>query len=150
MTPINSLDFPALVAAAPKGLFMTGTPDLELDGDTGTGFQTLCFVDQTNHHMRIGWYTDTYRRTEGGWRLADQVNDLPPTQWRTRRWQTARPQPSRAIGFGGLNARNRRAVELSRFKAEVDAWLDANEEELTSDRSTASARWTSRWINCAR
>ncbi|HEX3796881.1 MAG TPA: nuclear transport factor 2 family protein [Acidimicrobiales bacterium] len=62
-------DFPTLVAAAPKGLFMTGTPDLDIDGDAGSGFQTLCFVDQTNHHMRIGWYTDTYRRTDCGWRL---------------------------------------------------------------------------------
>ncbi len=62
-------DFPTLVAAAPKGLFLTGTPSLELDGDVGSGRQTLCFVDQTNHAMRIGWYTDTYRRTEHGWRL---------------------------------------------------------------------------------
>ena len=64
-------DFPALVAAAPKGLFLTGTPVLDLDGaaGTGTGSQTLCFVDQTTHDMRIGWYSDTYRRTEKGWRL---------------------------------------------------------------------------------
>jgi hypothetical protein len=62
-------DFPTLVAAAPKGLFMVGTPALELDGDTGTGEQPLCFVDQTNHAMRIGWYTDTYVRTDKGWRL---------------------------------------------------------------------------------
>ena len=62
-------DFPGLVEAAPKGLFLTGPPQLDLDGDTGSGFQTLCFVDETNHHMRIGWYTDSYRRTELGWRL---------------------------------------------------------------------------------
>jgi SnoaL-like domain len=62
-------DFPALVAAAPKGLFLTGHPALELDGDSGTGSQTLCFVEQSTHDMRIGWYTDTYRRTEKGWRL---------------------------------------------------------------------------------
>jgi hypothetical protein len=62
-------DFPALVAAAPKGLFLVGSPVLELDGDTGTGEQPLCFVDQTNHEMRIGWYSDTYRRTSDGWRL---------------------------------------------------------------------------------
>jgi hypothetical protein len=62
-------DFPELVRAAPKGLFLTGTPVLELDGDTGTGQQTLCFVDQTTHDMRIGYYTDSYRRTALGWRL---------------------------------------------------------------------------------
>jgi hypothetical protein len=62
-------DFPRLVAAAPKGLFMTGTPLVELDVDEGTGTQTLCFIDQTNHNMRIGWYSDTYRRTADGWRL---------------------------------------------------------------------------------
>lgn len=62
-------DFPTLVAAAPKGLFLVGPPVLELDGDTGTGEQPLCFVDQTNHDMRIGWYADTYRRTPDGWRL---------------------------------------------------------------------------------
>jgi hypothetical protein len=64
-------DFPTLVAAAPKGLFLTGTPVLDLDREAGigSGTQTLCFVEQTTHEMRIGWYTDTYRRTEQGWRL---------------------------------------------------------------------------------
>src|SRR6201995_3376435 len=62
-------DFPELVRAAPKGLFLTGTPLLDLDADTGTGQQTLCFVDQTTHDMRIGYYTDAYRRTDAGWRL---------------------------------------------------------------------------------
>ena len=62
-------DFPALVAAAPKGLFMVGPPALDLDGDEGTGQQPLCFVEQKTHDMRIGWYTDSYRRTDQGWRL---------------------------------------------------------------------------------
>jgi SnoaL-like domain len=62
-------DFPALVRAAPKGLFLTGTPALELHGDAGAGVQPLCFVDQKTHDMRIGYYTDTYRRTPDGWRL---------------------------------------------------------------------------------
>jgi hypothetical protein len=62
-------DFPTLVAAAPKGLYLTGTPQLDLDGDTGTGTVPLCFVDQTNHDMRIGFYTDRYQRTADGWRL---------------------------------------------------------------------------------
>lgn len=62
-------DFPRLVEAAPKGLFLVGPPAVELDGDGGTGEQPLCFVDQTNHDMRIGWYTDTYERTDAGWRI---------------------------------------------------------------------------------
>jgi SnoaL-like domain len=62
-------DFPALVAAAPKGLFLVGPPVLDLDDDVGYGEQPLCFVDQTTHDTRIGYYTDTYRRTADGWRL---------------------------------------------------------------------------------
>ena len=62
-------DFPTLVAAAPKGLFLVGPPVLEIEGDTGTGQQPLCFVEQKTHDMRIGWYTDSYRRTISGWRL---------------------------------------------------------------------------------
>ncbi|MBF6352280.1 MULTISPECIES: nuclear transport factor 2 family protein [Nocardia] len=65
--------FPELVAAAPKGLFLTATPLIELDGDTGTGTQPLCFVEQSTHDMRIGYYTDTYRRTAQGWRLATRA-----------------------------------------------------------------------------
>jgi hypothetical protein len=63
-------DFPRLVAAAPKGLFMTGIPLVEFDGDEASGTQPLCMVIQTDHSMRIGYYSDTYRRTEHGWRLA--------------------------------------------------------------------------------
>ena len=66
-------DFPTLVAAAPKGLFLVGPPVFELDGDTGRGEQPLCFVEQQNHDMRIGYYTDTYRRTPDGWRLATRA-----------------------------------------------------------------------------
>ncbi|WP_327116743.1 nuclear transport factor 2 family protein [Nocardia sp. NBC_01730] len=62
-------DFPALVAAAPKGLFMTGTPVLDIDGGSATGTQTLCFIDHATHDMRIGYYRDTYTRTDAGWRL---------------------------------------------------------------------------------
>ncbi|MGM7645038.1 nuclear transport factor 2 family protein [Nocardia sp. JW2] len=62
-------EFPDLVAAAPKGLFLTGTPALEIDGDTASGTQPLCFVEQSTHDMRIGYYRDTYVRTETGWRL---------------------------------------------------------------------------------
>ncbi|RAY17056.1 nuclear transport factor 2 family protein [Actinomadura craniellae] len=62
-------EFPALVEAAPKGLFMTATPLLDINGDEATGVQNLCFVEDATHHMRIGYYNDTYVRTEDGWRL---------------------------------------------------------------------------------
>ena len=62
-------EFPALVAAAPKGLFLTGTPAVELSGDTATGTQPLCFIDHATHEMRIGYYHDSYVRTAAGWRL---------------------------------------------------------------------------------
>lgn len=61
--------FPELVAAAPKGLFLTGTAAVELSGDTATGTQPLCFVDHATHDMRIGYYSDVYARTTDGWRL---------------------------------------------------------------------------------
>ncbi|WP_247196767.1 nuclear transport factor 2 family protein [Streptomyces sp. GESEQ-35] len=63
-------EFPALVAAAPKGLFLTGTPVVESSGEnTAAGTQPLCFIDQATHDMRIGYYNDTYVRTADGWRL---------------------------------------------------------------------------------
>jgi hypothetical protein len=61
--------FPVLVDAAPKGLFLTGTALVDLDGDTAKGTQPLCFIEHATHDMRIGYYNDTYVRTEQGWRL---------------------------------------------------------------------------------
>ena len=65
-----SLDrFPVLVDAAPKGLFMTANPVIDLNGNPATGTQPLCFIDHASHDMRIGYYNDTYVRTADGWRL---------------------------------------------------------------------------------
>jgi hypothetical protein len=61
--------FPVLVDAAPKGLFLTGTALVDIVGDTASGTQPLCFIDQASHDMRIGYYRDTYVRTADGWRL---------------------------------------------------------------------------------
>ena len=78
--------FPALVAVAPKGLFMTGTAHIEFGepDDSGiindaTGTQPLQFVDHTQSDIRIGYYSDTYRRTADGWRLATRS-----MTWRSR------------------------------------------------------------------
>jgi len=92
-------DFPTLVAAAPKGLFLVGPPALEIDGDTATGEQPLCFVEQTKHDMRIGWYSDTYRRTERGWRLHTRSMTFlrkSGTADAGRAHDPTRPQPSSA------------------------------------------------------
>jgi hypothetical protein len=63
---------PVLVDAAPSGLFMTGTALIQLDPDapdSASGTQPLCFIEHSKHDMRIGYYNDTYVRTEDGWRL---------------------------------------------------------------------------------
>ena len=73
------------------------------------GEQPLCFIDQTNHDMRIGWYTDTYRRTERRLALADPVDDVPPQERRPRLRPGARPAAPRAdrLSHGGLDGARR-------------------------------------------
>ena len=41
----------------------------DIDGDSASGTQPLCFIDGSTHDMRIGYYRDTYLRTADGWRL---------------------------------------------------------------------------------
>ena len=101
---------------------------LELDGDAGTGQQTLCFVDQTTHDMRIGYYTDTYRRTASGWRLHTRSMTFLRRSGARDAGKAARPDPA-----GALRGRRRLAagaMELEEFKAAVDAWLDEHQREL--------------------
>ena len=63
-------EFPALVAAAPQGLYFTGTPVVTFTGDdTATGITTLIFIDHKTHDFRMGYYHDGYQRMEQGWRL---------------------------------------------------------------------------------
>lgn len=62
-------DFLGLATAAPKGLYSVGLPAVDVDGDSASGVQPLCFILQADHSVRIGYYTDTYRRTQDGWRL---------------------------------------------------------------------------------
>ena len=120
-------DFPTLVAAAPKGLFMVGPPavDLDLETGTGTGEQPLCFVEQTKHDMRIGWYTDTYRTTDAGWRIATRsMTFLRRSGAGTAAGPTIPRGPTpTAAGRGGR-------VELDEFRAGLDAWLDDHPDEL--------------------
>jgi hypothetical protein len=71
-TPYTLERFPALLAAAPRGQFIGNMPVVDFaddDGDRATGTQHFVFVDQSNHHMRLGWYNDEYVRTADGWRI---------------------------------------------------------------------------------
>ena len=77
-------DFPRLVAAAPKGLFMVGPAAIELDGDTGTGraAAVLRRPDQPRHaHRLVHRHLPAHRR-----RLAPAhaVDDVPPQERRPR------------------------------------------------------------------
>src|SRR3546814_16355183 len=53
-------DFPTLVAAAPKGLFMVGTPALALAGAAGpgTGAHPPSFLAPHAHASRVGGSTE--------------------------------------------------------------------------------------------
>ena len=62
--------FPELVAAAPKGLFLTGTAVVEPWTATRRAAPSRCASStHSTHDMRIGYYRDTYLRTADGWRL---------------------------------------------------------------------------------
>ncbi len=62
-------DFVLSTKNAPKGIFITGPAAVTVDGDVARGEQPMCFIDQKTHDSLIGWYTDTFCRTEDGWRV---------------------------------------------------------------------------------
>ncbi len=91
-------DFPRWWPPPPRACSWSGRRALVLDADagTGTGEQPLCFVDQTDHAMRIGWYTDTYRRTERRLAAGHPADDVPAARAApaTRAGRTTRPGPA--------------------------------------------------------
>ena len=118
--------------AAPKGLFLTGTPVLELDGDTGTGQQTLCFVDQTDprHAHRLLHRHVPADAPRGGGSHTRAMTFLRRSGARDS-GEAARPDPARSPRPRPTS--RARVVELDDFKAAVDDWLDAHEGELAPD-----------------
>jgi hypothetical protein len=68
-TPYGLDEFPMLLNSAPPGQYIGNMPVVEFHGDTATGVQHYVFIDQTNHKMRLAWYSDEYVRTENGWRI---------------------------------------------------------------------------------
>ncbi len=121
-------DFPTLVAAAPKGLFMVGPPVFELAGDSGTGQQPLCFVEQTTHDMRIGYYTDSYRRTSEGWRLHTRAMTFLRKSGARDSGRAHRSHPTPAHHLVTRSADT--AMDFDTFRASLDAWLDENRQAL--------------------
>ena len=116
---------------------------------TGTGYQTLCFVDQTTHDMRIGWYTDTYRKTDHGWRLQHAVDDLLAAQRRTAIRARRTTQGARFRRPRTPRTREASAVELAEFKRRSTAgWTSTAQSSRPSSRGSAPS--TSRWHSCAR
>ena len=140
-------DFPALVAAAPKGLFLTGTPVLDLHGDSGTGHQTLCFVAQLTHEMRIGWYTDAYRRTEHGLEAPDPGDDVPAPERRPGLGPAARPDPTATVRRPGRFVDPRWSSKPSRWR-----WTTGSASTRASSRppTAGSGPWTNRWTTSTR
>lgn len=82
-----------------------GEPDADGSINDATGTQPLQFVDHTQTDIRIGYYSDTYRRTDDGWRPGHPRDDLHPPQRRTQ----LRPPP-------------RRRPQLSHLSHEPDVW----------------------------
>ncbi len=84
---------------------MTGTALVDLDGDTATGTQPLCFIEHSRHDMRIGYYRDTYVRTADGLAAEDQSHDIHPAKRRPR------PRDGRTRSADRLHERRRVPVE---------------------------------------
>ncbi len=118
--------FPILVDAAPKGLFMTGTALVDLDGDTATGTQPLCFIEHSQHDMRIGYYRDTYERTADGWRLKTRAMTFIRRSGDHDHGPTPRDRPAECMN-------------VAEFRSNLRAWLDENDLTPPSDGHSLDA-----------
>jgi SnoaL-like domain len=65
-------ELPDYLDGAPHGLIVATPPTVEIDGDEATGEQILYWVDQATHAARLGYWSDTYRRTPEGWRVSSR------------------------------------------------------------------------------
>ena len=118
--------FPVLVDAAPKGLFMTGTSLVDLDGDepdTATGTQPLCFIEHSKHDMRIGYYKRHLRAHRRRLAAEDPRHDVHPAQRRAR----LRPPARDRQAGGGMTARPAEIPTTAEFRSQLVAWLDEND-----------------------
>ena len=127
-------DFPTLVAAAPKGLFMTGTPALDLDGESRDrlGLPDSLFRrpdHPRNAHRVVQRHVPPDRARMA---TADQSDDVPPAQRCPRLGQGSRPDPAGALGGIG-RITGHEAMDLTEFKVAVDNWLDEQASVLAPE-----------------
>jgi hypothetical protein len=62
-------ELPAYLGTAPHGLLHPAPAAIEVLGDEARGEQSMVFIDQGTHDMRLGYWTDRYVRTHQGWRI---------------------------------------------------------------------------------
>ena len=120
-TPTPSPTSPRSSPPHRKGLFMVGTPALELDGDAGTGEQPLCFVDQTeprHAHRLVHRHLPPHHRRLA---TADPGDDVPPQERRPRLGPGARPHPPRARRqLTSARPMGVEGIELAEFRVALD------------------------------
>ena len=90
--------------------------------------------------MRIGWYTDTYRRTDAGLAPAHPVDDLPAPQRRPGLGQGPRPAPARADGPSRSGARR---VPGRRSTPGWTRTADGPRPRVRRARAPSTSRWPS-------
>ena len=100
---------------------MTGTSLVNLDPnnpDTATGTQPLCFIEHSKHDMRIGYYNDTYVRTDDGWRLKTRAMTFIRRSGDHDSRSATRDREAR----GGMTV-----PSTAEFRSQLVAWLDEND-----------------------
>ena len=141
-------DFPTLVAAAPKGLFMVGHPGhrARRRHRHGRAAALLRRADHPRHaHRLLHRHLPAHRRTGGGCRTRS-MTFLRKSGARDCR-AGARPDPAAAHGLSGPGIDR---MELDEFRVSLDAWLDEHDDELARATTPAAARSTTRWRSCPR
>ena len=76
--------------------------------------------------MRIGYYSDTYVRTDDGWRLRTRSMTFLRKSGAQDSGRAARPDPARP---------HRPLMELDEYRASLDAWLEQNLSALQPDHA---------------
>ena len=90
-------DFPTLVARRAQGPVPGRARRRSSSTATPAPASSRCASStRPTHDMRIGWYTDTYRRTDDGWRLHTRSMTFLRKSGARDSGRAARPDPPRA------------------------------------------------------